>query len=70
MLRLRPVPAPLDAAAKTGSGSLVVGKFDSDILSLPQNSVAAVLKDYAGLSPFTRFMRRIEDNDLSPEEKK
>ena len=60
----------LDAAAKTGSGSLVVGKFDSDILSLPQNSVAAVLKDYAGLSPFTRFMRRIEDNDLSPEEKK
>lgn len=60
----------LDAAAKTDSGSLVVGKFDSDILSLPQNSVAAVLKDYAGLSPFTRFMRRIEDNDLSPEEKK
>ena len=60
----------LDAAAKTGSGSLVVGKFDSDILSLTQNSVAAVLKDYAGLSPFTRFMRRIEDNDLSPEEKK
>ncbi len=48
----------------------LVGKFDSDILSAPHNSVKSAVGDYAGLSPFTRFMRRIEDYDLSPEEKK
>ena len=48
----------------------LVGKFDSDILSAPQTSAQSLMNDYAGLSPFTRFMRRIEDNDLSPEEKK
>lgn len=46
-----------------------VGKFDSDILSAPQNSAQSLDADYAGLSPFTRFMRRIEDFDLAPEEK-
>ncbi len=46
-----------------------VGKFDSDILSAPQNSAQSLGGDYAGLSPFTRFMRRIEDFDLAPEEK-
>ena len=48
----------------------LVGKFDSDILSTPQTSAQSLMNDYAGLSPFTRFMRRIEDYDLSPEEKK
>lgn len=52
------------------SVSSLVGKFDSDILSAPQTSVQSLMNDYAGLSPFTRFMRRIEDYDLSPEEKK
>lgn len=52
------------------SVSSLVGKFDSDILSAPQTSAQSLMNDYAGLSPFTRFMRRIEDYDLSPEEKK
>ena len=52
------------------SVSSLVGKFDSDILSAPQTSAQSLMNDYAGLSPFTRFMRRIEDFDLSPEEKK